>query len=97
MALYLPKHHLVFDIVDDPRSAPVEPDAFGGLTVIPVTRDELAHPERLCTVDGALAADGKPERSALLQPGVRAQLEDLLARSGIAASPSSPRAERGAA
>lgn len=97
MALYLPKHHLVFDIVDDPRSAPVDPDAFGGLTVVPVTRDELAHPERLCAVDGALAADGRPERSALSHPGVRAQLEDLLARGGIAAAPSSPRAERGAA
>ena len=97
MALYLPKHHLVFDIVDDPRSAPVDPDAFDGLTVVSVTRDELAHPERLCAFDGALAAGGQPGRNALLQPGVRAQLEDLLARGGITASPSSPRAERGAA
>lgn len=44
MALYLPKQHIVLDIVDDPESAPVDPDAFPGLLTVPVTKDQLAQP-----------------------------------------------------
>lgn len=52
MALYLPKQHIVIDVVDDPCSSPVDPDAFPGLTVVPVTCDELAHPERISEICG---------------------------------------------
>lgn len=47
MALYLPDQHLAFEVVDDPCSAPVERDAFPGLTVVPITCRELANPELL--------------------------------------------------
>ena len=46
MALYWPQRALALDIVDDPCSAPVDREAFPGLTVVELTRDQLAHPAR---------------------------------------------------
>ncbi|MDY4040816.1 MAG: hypothetical protein SOY67_01735 [Collinsella sp.] len=44
MALYFPAARLAIQIIDDPESAPVERDAFPNLTVIGLTRDDLADP-----------------------------------------------------
>lgn len=44
MALYFPQHKLALDIVDDPHSSPIDVDAFPGLTVVPVTHDEVTGP-----------------------------------------------------
>ena len=47
MALYLPKQHLVIEVVDDPESAPIDPDAFPELSVATVTVDQLANPRTI--------------------------------------------------
>lgn len=47
MALYLPKQHLAIEVVDDPESAPVDPDAFPELSVATVTVDQLANPQTI--------------------------------------------------
>lgn len=44
MALYWPQQHIALDVVDDPCSAPVDRDAFPGVTVVRVTCDQIAHP-----------------------------------------------------
>ena len=38
------QHKLALDIVDDPHSSPIDADAFPGLTVVPVTHDEVTGP-----------------------------------------------------
>lgn len=55
MAFYLPERHVAFDVVDDPYSAPVEREAFPGITVIAVTSREFTNPELLAS----LAADAR--------------------------------------
>ena len=52
MALYLPKQHIVIDVVDDPRSPPADPYACPGRTGVPVTCDELAQPELISEICG---------------------------------------------
>ncbi len=71
MALYLPAQHLALDIVDDPRSLPAERDAFDGVTVVPITRSQLAGPGaagriiRLCAARG-VAIKARPLLERLL-------------------------------
>lgn len=57
MALYWPHQHIALEVVDDPFSAPVERDAFPGLTVIPITRKEIGDPDALDRATRRLARE----------------------------------------
>ncbi len=44
MALYLPRQHIVIDIVDDPCNMPADRDAFPDARVISMSTEQLADP-----------------------------------------------------
>lgn len=88
MALYWPQRALALDIVDDPCSAPVDREAFPGLTVVELTRDQLAHP---AAAKRALRRAGAGGGSDVAQA-----VADLLAHGGIAARRAPAAAARGA-
>jgi len=72
VALYFPSARLAIEIVDDPESSPVEQDAFPGLTVIGLTRDDLADPgimRHLPSRTDATSGCGAPaRRRAAIEP-----------------------------
>lgn len=68
MALYFPQHKLALDIVDDPHSSPIDVDAFPGLTVVPVTHDEVAGPSAARRLVRKLARRGWMGASRLQAP-----------------------------
>lgn len=88
MALYWPQRALALDIVDDPCSAPVDREAFPGLTVVELTRDQLAHPAAAKRALRRAGAGGGRD--------VAQAVADLLAHGGIAARHGATAAARGA-
>lgn len=88
MALYLPRYHIAIDVVDDPCSSPVDREAFPDLSVVPLTCEQMAHPELLDQMDGTAKDDADARTRRCIGTRVRRLLEEggIAARGGSAPS-----------
>lgn len=66
MAIYLPKQHLILDVVDDPCRDAVDISAFPDMRVVPLTCAELAQ-----LGGGAASKCGASARQQALAPSCR--------------------------